>query len=193
MISDETLFDPPEYPLFRAQDNFTTEKDVRLLIYLSHLTAKQNPDGAIVEIGCNEGATLRNLALYNGWRICYGYDPGVSTNPDQSVEESSEIGKLVQGLSNTIVIGTVATSQSLPGNIALAFIDGDHTYEGVQRDYEAVRPSMGHGGIIAFHDYTARDRRPLYEKSWIGVSKFVDTLDTDLTHVCGTSICWMRV
>ncbi len=32
------------------------------------------------------------------------------------------------------------------------FIDGDHTYEGVKRDYELYAPLVRKGGIIAFHD-----------------------------------------
>lgn len=32
------------------------------------------------------------------------------------------------------------------------FIDGDHTYDGVKRDYEMYAPLVRPGGIIAFHD-----------------------------------------
>jgi predicted O-methyltransferase YrrM len=32
------------------------------------------------------------------------------------------------------------------------FIDGDHTYEGVKRDFEMYSPLVDEGGIIAFHD-----------------------------------------
>jgi predicted O-methyltransferase YrrM len=32
------------------------------------------------------------------------------------------------------------------------FIDGDHTYEGVKRDFELYSTLVGRGGIIAFHD-----------------------------------------
>lgn len=34
----------------------------------------------------------------------------------------------------------------------LLFIDGDHTYEGVRRDYELYAPLVREGGVIAFHD-----------------------------------------
>jgi predicted O-methyltransferase YrrM len=36
--------------------------------------------------------------------------------------------------------------------IDMLFIDGDHTYEGVKRDFELYRPLLKPGGIIAFHD-----------------------------------------
>lgn len=32
------------------------------------------------------------------------------------------------------------------------FIDGDHTYEGVKRDFELYSPFVRSGGLIAFHD-----------------------------------------
>jgi predicted O-methyltransferase YrrM len=34
----------------------------------------------------------------------------------------------------------------------LLFIDGDHAYESVRRDYELYAPFVRAGGIIAFHD-----------------------------------------
>jgi predicted O-methyltransferase YrrM len=34
----------------------------------------------------------------------------------------------------------------------LVFIDGDHTYDSVRRDYELYAPLVREGGIIAFHD-----------------------------------------
>jgi predicted O-methyltransferase YrrM len=39
-----------------------------------------------------------------------------------------------------------------PSLFDFLFIDGDHTYEGVKRDYEVYSPLVRAGGIIAFHD-----------------------------------------
>jgi predicted O-methyltransferase YrrM len=38
------------------------------------------------------------------------------------------------------------------GQLDVLFIDGDHTYEGVQRDFEMYSPLIRNGGVIAFHD-----------------------------------------
>ncbi|MEM4488736.1 MAG: class I SAM-dependent methyltransferase [Desulfurococcaceae archaeon] len=38
------------------------------------------------------------------------------------------------------------------GKLDFLFIDGDHTYEGVKRDFEMYSPLVRKGGIIAFHD-----------------------------------------
>jgi len=41
----------------------------------------------------------------------------------------------------------------LAGNaLDLLFIDGDHTYEGVKKDYELYSPIVRKGGLVAFHD-----------------------------------------
>jgi cephalosporin hydroxylase len=36
--------------------------------------------------------------------------------------------------------------------VDLLFIDGDHSYEGVRRDFDLYSPLVGKGGMIALHD-----------------------------------------
>ena len=36
--------------------------------------------------------------------------------------------------------------------IDFLFVDGDHTYEGIKKDFEMYEPLVAEGGIIAFHD-----------------------------------------
>lgn len=40
--------------------------------------------------------------------------------------------------------------------IDFLFIDGDHSYAGVKKDYEMYAPLVRAGGVIAFHDIVAR-------------------------------------
>ncbi len=40
----------------------------------------------------------------------------------------------------------------LDGMLDFLFIDGDHTYEGLKKDFEMYSPLVRRGGIIAFHD-----------------------------------------
>jgi predicted O-methyltransferase YrrM len=49
---------------------------------------------------------------------------------------------------------TVATVREMLGgrSVDFLFIDGDHTYEGVKRDFEMYSPLVGSGGVIALHD-----------------------------------------
>ncbi|MGO9831532.1 MAG: class I SAM-dependent methyltransferase [Myxococcaceae bacterium] len=39
-----------------------------------------------------------------------------------------------------------------PEGIDFLFIDGDHTYAGVKRDFEMYSPLVRRGGLVAFHD-----------------------------------------
>jgi predicted O-methyltransferase YrrM len=40
--------------------------------------------------------------------------------------------------------------------IDFLFIDGDHSYEGVRRDFELYSPLVRSGGVVAFHDVSQR-------------------------------------
>lgn len=44
--------------------------------------------------------------------------------------------------------------------IDFAFIDGDHTYEGVKSDFSLYAPMVKKGGIVAFHDILPRPDLP---------------------------------
>jgi predicted O-methyltransferase YrrM len=46
----------------------------------------------------------------------------------------------------------------LPRPADVLFIDGDHTYHGVKRDYDSYRDLVRKDGMIAFHDILPHDR-----------------------------------
>jgi predicted O-methyltransferase YrrM len=54
---------------------------------------------------------------------------------------------------------TVARVQKLLGgrSVDFLFVDGDHDYEGVLKDYELYAPLVRPGGLIAFHDIVPGD------------------------------------
>lgn len=47
--------------------------------------------------------------------------------------------------------------------VAAAFIDGDHTYEGVKKDVALVRPFLSSGSVVIFHDTVACEG---VERAW---------------------------
>lgn len=65
-----------------------------------------------------------------------------------------------------------ALKQLLAGSaIDFLFIDADHRYEGVKRDYQLYSPLVRPGGLIAFHDI-----RPNIQNADTQVYKFWDEL-----------------
>ena len=46
------------------------------------------------------------------------------------------------------------------------FIDGDHTYEGVKKDFEMYGPLVRESGIIAFHDIAVIEKPCEVRKFW---------------------------
>ena len=62
--------------------------------------------------------------------------------------------------------------------LALLFIDGDHSYDGVKLDFEMYSPLVAGGGMIAFHDIV--DRR---EAGACGVPAFWRELKQNRRHL----------
>lgn len=61
--------------------------------------------------------------------------------------------------------------------IDFLFIDGDHTYEGVKKDFQMYSPLLRKGGLIAFHDICK------HPSSWgCGVDKFWNEIKTAYLH-----------
>ncbi|MBS4059944.1 MAG: class I SAM-dependent methyltransferase [Bacteroidetes bacterium] len=69
----------------------------------------------------------------------------------------------------------VGPSWKLP--IDIIFIDGDHSYEGVKRDWSLFSPMVSEFGLVVFHD-TLWDIRPdpRYARADMGVPRFVEEL-----------------
>jgi len=62
------------------------------------------------------------------------------------------------------------------------FIDADHTYEGVRRDFEMYSPLVRRGGVVAFHDIVPHDRaHDPYGQ--VGVPKFWNEIKSRYRHL----------
>ena len=70
-------------------------------------------------------------------------------------------------------------------DIDLLFIDGDHAYEGVKKDFEKYRGFVKQGGVIVFHDIVP-DYKTRYNKDtgrWAGdVPVFWNEIKQDYEH-----------
>lgn len=78
--------------------------------------------------------------------------PGEVSGADLDRELAAALDRLGLGGRVHLVVGDAATAEPPPRPCDLVFVDGDHTYAGVRRDYEAWAPRVGPGGTIAFHD-----------------------------------------
>lgn len=61
--------------------------------------------------------------------------------------------------------------------VDLLFIDGDHSYDGVKKDFEMYSPLVRRGGLVAFHDI-----RPGPERRVGGVPVFWKEVSARLEH-----------
>ena len=61
--------------------------------------------------------------------------------------------------------------------IDMLFIDGDHSYDGVKRDWDLFMPHVAPFGLVVFHD-TLWDLHPdsPYSRADMGVPAFVEEL-----------------
>jgi hypothetical protein len=85
-------------------------------------------------------------AVGSGRLICI--DPAPQVAPDHLARMSHRVS-LISAASP----GAVAWAHELLGSpFDFVFVDGDHTYNGVLRDIEAVSPFLHEGGYVLFHN-----------------------------------------
>lgn len=126
---------------------------------------KLNQLKTVVEIGVDMGSTTRYLCeatKYTGGTV-YGYDNWGDYGPANSWHHCSskeEIERLLErnNFNNFKLFKVDTFSQEFKEliqshkEIDFAFIDGDHSYDGIKSDFELVYPKLSYCGIIAFHD-----------------------------------------
>jgi cephalosporin hydroxylase len=111
---------------------------------------------AVVEIGCYHGGTLFLLCdAAADDAILVSVDIAMSRARVPLYRSFAQRRQRAHPLqADSHDPATVADVQRLLEGrlIDLLVIDGDHTYEGVRRDYELWSPLVRPGGLIAFHD-----------------------------------------
>ena len=64
--------------------------------------------------------------------------------------------------------------------VGLLYVDADHSYEGVKRDFEAWSPNLAPGAVVIFDDYRHMVRG---KDHYPGVTHFVDSLDLPIERI----------
>lgn len=129
---------------------------------LAKIVEELNP-GIVVEVGSARGGTLfifSRLAAKNATIATIDIPEGY---PEKSYPKWRE-ALFERFASRTQTIHLLWKDSQTPATVAaltkilegrkidFLFIDGDHSYAGVKKDYELYSPLVRKGGIIAFHD-----------------------------------------
>jgi predicted O-methyltransferase YrrM len=126
----------------------------------------------IVEIGCYEGKTSAALAKSSKGTV-YTIDPfpkgrlGICWSEYIAKIYSRRLGlqnlKFIKGLSFQV-------ARWFREEIDFLFIDADHSYEAIRKDWEDWFPKVRNGGIIALHDCRMAPNSPHY----LGTMRFYE-------------------
>lgn len=151
--------------------NYRTEPDeknrVPELTMIKSLITLTKPQ-TIVEIGVNRGSASIYLCeaaneiggkvfLFDIWEDYSGptwnKKVRVASSPVEVGNRLAEYAKLVTiTQTDTSDPGFPELLKSMCPTIDFAFIDGDHRYEGVKRDFYSVKPLLSDNAIVILHD-----------------------------------------
>jgi predicted O-methyltransferase YrrM len=114
----------------------------------------------VVEIGSYLGASTCFLAAGLKSDTIYCIDTWQNDAMTEGIRDTySEFRKNTERYRDKIIeirgwsYDVVDRIRSLNKQINLLFIDGDHSYEGVKKDWDLYSPMLGKGSIVIFHDY----------------------------------------
>ena len=148
-----------------VREHGAIQKEQELASFLALLA--DHPPQVVVEIGSDAGGTLWAWQQIGARRVIGVDQP---RGPYSSGQLLNEHGcEVVYGDSHDPK--TLGALKELLGwddlnydtnmePVDLLFIDGDHTYAGVRRDFEMYSPLVRPGGMIAFHDICHHPHHP---------------------------------
>jgi SAM-dependent methyltransferase len=156
----------------------------------------------VVEFGCQNGRTARvlldslpGIEHYIGIDVLPGYVPAKAVQRGEVPDKPGEFA-LGDDRFRAIVRerGSYDVQAGEISPVDAAFIDGDHSREGVLNDYRLARAAMRRGGILLFHDYHDRvgaDGKPEVDVAEVLHELYLDGLP--LVHVAGTWIAYAAI
>ena len=147
----------------RAAETQTTNRE------RAALAARASGRARVVEIGVWHGVTtsvLRRAMAPDGtlWAI----DPFPAGRLGFSLQQPiarSEVNRVRNGLVRWVrMTGEAAAKlyrEEKGPPVEMVFIDGDHSYDGLSRDWHAWSPLTANGGVVCLHDSRSTPDRPI--------------------------------
>ena len=136
----------------------------------SFLYGIKNEIKKYVEIGVERGGTFFFIDSYLR-RINPDFNESLGIDSSGKIEES--IKRYQKKFPSCHFLLSRSADVEFPDDIDFCFIDGNHSYEGVKRDFEAVKNKAKY---IGFHDIHFIDNK-------VGVPRFWKEIKEDYTHV----------
>jgi predicted O-methyltransferase YrrM len=136
---------------------------------LMQLASAVPADACIVEIGSYRGRSTSALALGANGAPVYAIEPhesfeGIYGGQFGPADRRAFFENLLRvGLVEKVRLVNLSSEVVCQGwtrPVGLLWIDGDHTLEGVRRDFESWEPFLRPGGVVAFHDALDFDGGP---------------------------------
>jgi predicted O-methyltransferase YrrM len=128
---------------------------------LMRLAAEVPADSCIVEVGSYRGRSTTALALGSRGAPVYAIEPheafaGVYGGEFGPADRRAFFENLLKAgvveRVRLVNLSSEVVSQGWSRPIGLLWIDGDHSLKGARRDYDAWRPFLRPGSVLAFHD-----------------------------------------
>lgn len=145
-------------PDIEAGGRLTPEIDVRLVAFWAMNTA-----GDYLEIGCNEGHTLAEIAMACPGKKCHGVDWSGNREifETQSGEVPAEVGHAAKGIANVRVFDCDAMGMDFaPLNYGCVFLDADHSLEWQKRIFWKLWNSNNfRDWVLIVHDFALPEYR----------------------------------
>jgi predicted O-methyltransferase YrrM len=147
--------------IYGAESIFTFTRPLEL-VELFNLARECSQGARALEIGSYLGASAcylaAGLAHVGGTLVCVDTWQN-QTMPDGEHDTFAEFQKNVAAVRERLTLIRKPTQElsaaELGGPFDLVFIDGDHSYEAVRRDFELVEPCVKPRGVVALHDVRA--------------------------------------
>jgi predicted O-methyltransferase YrrM len=120
--------------------------------------ARDLQSGPVAEIGRFKGGSTMVFATALPTDVeLWSYDFHVALRPDmpgEQLDEELRSALARYGLEGKVhlLVADSRTAEPPPGELALLFIDGDHSYEGAKADFDRWSAFVRPGGHVLFHD-----------------------------------------